>query len=93
VTWKVSRWRARDGIGKGPTKSPIQWVRGALSLVVKRPGREADHSPPSNAEVKNAWSCTSTPQYVFMAWCSVKTQGKFYLYLMRATWNVSRWHA
>jgi hypothetical protein len=27
----------------------------------KRPGREADHSPPSSAEVKNAWSYTSTP--------------------------------
>jgi hypothetical protein len=26
----------------------------ALSLGVKRPGREADHSPPSSAEVKNA---------------------------------------
>jgi len=26
----------------------------------------------SNAEVKNAWSYTSTPQYVFTAWCSVK---------------------
>jgi hypothetical protein len=31
---------------------PIQWVPGALSLGVKRPGREADHSPPSSAEVK-----------------------------------------
>jgi hypothetical protein len=27
---------------------------------VKRPEREADHSPPSSAEVKNAWSYTST---------------------------------
>jgi tryptophan synthase alpha subunit len=27
-------------------------TRGGLSLVVKRPGREADHSPPSSAEVK-----------------------------------------
>jgi hypothetical protein len=25
--------------------APIQWVPGALSLGVKRPGREADHSP------------------------------------------------
>jgi hypothetical protein len=31
---------------------PIQWIKGALSLGVKRPGREADHSPPSGAEVK-----------------------------------------
>jgi hypothetical protein len=27
-------------------------VPGALSMGVKRPGREADHSPPSSAEVK-----------------------------------------
>jgi hypothetical protein len=45
----------------GPTQPPIQWVAGALSLGLKRPGREADHSPPSSAEVKNAWSYTSTP--------------------------------
>jgi len=32
--------------------TPIQWVPGALSLGVKRPGREADHSPPPRAEVK-----------------------------------------
>jgi hypothetical protein len=31
---------------------PIQWVLGALSLGVKLPGREANHSPPSSAEVK-----------------------------------------
>jgi hypothetical protein len=36
----------------GPTQPRIQWVSGALSLGVKRPGREADHSPPSSAEVK-----------------------------------------
>jgi hypothetical protein len=35
----------------GPTQTPIQWVSGALSLGVKRPGREADQSPPSSAEV------------------------------------------
>jgi len=45
----------------GPTQPPIQWVPGALFLEVKRPRLEADHSPPSSAEVKNAWSYTSTP--------------------------------
>jgi len=30
----------------------IQWVAGALSLGVKLPGREADHSPPSSAGVE-----------------------------------------
>jgi hypothetical protein len=44
----------------------------ALSLGVKRPWREDDHSPPSSAAVKNAWSYTSTPQYVFLAWCLIK---------------------
>jgi len=29
-------------------------------LGLKRPRREAYHSPPSSAEVKNAWSYTST---------------------------------
>jgi hypothetical protein len=32
-----------------PTQPPIQWVPGALSLGVKRPGREVDHSHPSSA--------------------------------------------
>jgi hypothetical protein len=43
----------------GPTQPPIQWVPGALSLGVKRRGCEADHSPPSTAEVKSAWNYTS----------------------------------
>jgi hypothetical protein len=36
----------------GPTQLLIQWVPGAVSLGVKRPDREADHSPPSSAEIK-----------------------------------------
>jgi hypothetical protein len=36
----------------GLTQPPIQFVSGALSLEVKRPGSRADHSPPSSAEVK-----------------------------------------
>jgi hypothetical protein len=42
----------------GPTRPPVQGVPGGLSLGVKRPGREADHSAP--AEVKNGRSYTST---------------------------------
>jgi len=37
-------------------------VTGVLSLGVKRPVREADHSLLSSGEVKNAWICTSTSQ-------------------------------
>jgi hypothetical protein len=51
----------------GPTPPPIQWVPGALSPEVRRPGREADHSPPTSVEVKNTWIYTSTPPYAFMA--------------------------
>jgi hypothetical protein len=51
----------------GPTQPHIQSVPRALSLGVKRPRREADHSPPSSAEVKNA----------FMSWCLVKHRDNF----------------
>jgi hypothetical protein len=51
----------------GPTQPLIQWVEGALSAGIKWPGCEADHSPPSSAEVKKPWMCTSTLPYVFMA--------------------------
>jgi hypothetical protein len=62
----------------GPNQPPIQWVPGALSLWVKRPGREADHSLPSSAEVKNAWSYTSTPPIRLHGWCLVKHRDNFY---------------
>jgi hypothetical protein len=44
-----------------PTQSPIHWVAGALTPGVKRPGREADHSRPSSADVTNACSYIYTP--------------------------------
>jgi hypothetical protein len=60
---RVSRVRFLAGAGnflftttsrtaQGPTQPPIQWVPEALSLGLKRPGCEADHSPPSTVEVK-----------------------------------------
>jgi hypothetical protein len=45
----------------GLTQPPMKWVPGALSMGVKWPEREADHSPPSSAEVRNEWSYTSIP--------------------------------
>jgi hypothetical protein len=41
---------------------------------VKRPGREADHSPPASTEVKKMWIYTSTPPFAFM-------EGQLYLEL------------
>jgi hypothetical protein len=37
----------------GPAQPPIQWVLRALYPGLKRPGREADHSPPCSAKVRN----------------------------------------
>jgi hypothetical protein len=38
------------------TQPPIQWVPWALSPVIKRLGREADHSLLSSVKSKNTWS-------------------------------------
>jgi hypothetical protein len=48
----------------GSTQLTIQWVPGALSPGVKRLGREADHSPPTSAELKKMWVYTSTPPFI-----------------------------
>jgi len=56
----------------GTTQPPIQWVAGVPSLGVKWPGLEADHSPPSSAEMRGGMP--PLPQYAFIAWYSVKAQ-------------------
>jgi hypothetical protein len=45
----------------GPTQSPIQRVQGIVSPGVKRQRREAEHSPPFSAEVKNGGAIRSLP--------------------------------
>jgi hypothetical protein len=64
-------------IGSGAHPASYPMATGGSFPGVKRPGREADNSPPSSAEVKNARSYTSTPQYVFVAWCLVKHRDNF----------------
>jgi len=39
---------------------------------VERPGRKADHSSPSTADVKSTRSYTFILQHVFIAWCLIK---------------------
>jgi hypothetical protein len=51
--------RVQNGSGAHPASYPMG-ARGSFPGV-KRPGREADHSPPTSAEVKNVLSYTSTP--------------------------------
>jgi hypothetical protein len=55
-----------------PTQPHIQWVLGFLSLWVKRPWNEADHSLRSSVEDKNQWSYTSTFPVRHMTWCWIK---------------------
>jgi hypothetical protein len=50
--------RHRIQIGSVAQQLPVEWVTEAISQGV---GSEADYSPPCFAEVKNAWSCNSTP--------------------------------
>jgi hypothetical protein len=49
--------------GSGTHPATYQWAPG-----VKWLGREADHSPPTSAEVKNMWIYAFTPPYIFMVW-------------------------
>jgi hypothetical protein len=61
----------------GPTQPPIQRIPGSVSQGVKQQGHAADHSPPSSTKINNMWSYTSTPPYVFMAWCLIKYRDSF----------------
>jgi len=42
----------------------VKWSR---SSIPGPPAHKTDHSPPSSAEIKNAWSYTSIPPYVLMS--------------------------
>jgi hypothetical protein len=46
-----------------------QWVTGTLSLLVERPGREADDCFPFCVNLKNAWRFTSTSPYTCFEHC------------------------
>jgi hypothetical protein len=42
-------------------QTPIKWIQGDISLGIKRPGSEADHSLPSSAGVKNGGAIPPLP--------------------------------
>jgi hypothetical protein len=44
-----------------PTQPPIKLIPGTPSPAIKRPGHDADHSPASNAEVKNGGAIPPLP--------------------------------
>jgi len=43
---------------------------GVLSPRVKQLGDDADHLTPPSAKVRKQWNCTSTYEYVFVAFTS-----------------------
>jgi hypothetical protein len=55
------------------------WLPGALSPGRNPLGREADHSPPSSVNVKNAWSYTSASQIRLHGAVISKAPGKYLL--------------
>jgi hypothetical protein len=71
----------------GLTQPPFQWVLGVLSLRVKRPGREADHSPPSSAEVKE---CVELYLYSPNApsWCGAQLKKHKEKFIFIFTWYI-----
>jgi hypothetical protein len=69
--------------GLGPIQTPIQWVPGALSSWVKRPGRETDHSPPSSAEVRNGGAIPPIPH--ILSWHRaqlINHRNNFYIFCL-----------
>jgi hypothetical protein len=63
----------------GPNSASYSMDTEDLSPGVKRPKCEPDLSPPSNADVKDAWSYNSTPPYIFMVWSLIKHRDNFTL--------------
>jgi hypothetical protein len=69
--------RHRLQTGSGAHLACIRKIPVALSPRVERPGRKVDNSSPYSAEIENAWSYTSIPPCVAMAWCFVKHSDNF----------------
>jgi len=59
----------------GPTQPRIQWVPGALPLGVKPPGVNLTSHLHLVPRSRMRGAILPLPQYVFMAWCLVKSTG------------------
>jgi hypothetical protein len=63
----VTGYGLDEQTGSGVHPNSYKGGTGGSFPRIKRQGREADHSPPTSAEVKKMWIYTSTSPYVFMA--------------------------
>jgi hypothetical protein len=64
-------------VQNGSEAHPASYATGTRGSFpeIKRPGHEADHSPPSGARAKSAWSYNSTPPIRFHGVGSLKAEG------------------
>jgi hypothetical protein len=53
---------------------PVGMCSPFLGRGLRRPGLNADRSPPSSAEIKNG---SSVPLYLFVSWCLIKHRNDF----------------
>jgi hypothetical protein len=60
----------KTGSGSSPESYPLGTRESFYG--VKQQERDPDHSPPSNAEVKDAWSFTFTSSRFFALWFLIK---------------------
>lgn len=60
----------------------------ALYMGVKQLGCQTDHSPQSNAKVKNGWSCASIPLYDFMACTRTTLPVPLFIYIYDTVYNM-----
>jgi hypothetical protein len=58
----------------------------AHSPRIKRPEREANHSPQSSTQVENAWCYTAILPHSFIRWCLINR-------LKPGAWFLKLWHA
>ena len=80
--WHDASCSVRQELSAQPTQPHIQLIPGALSLWGEVPrGRDADHSPPSVAEVENGRMYTSTHTVAWMTLCLIRNR-QLYRYVI-----------
>jgi hypothetical protein len=67
---EISLYSTASTLAVAPTQPTIQWVLGVLSLGIKQPRHEANHSCPSSAKVKNCGAIPPLPHTY--SWCGAK---------------------